>query len=99
MRAPAGPAVAPLQPLLWYLIHSCSLPDVIYSFMFDLIWSIPTNLLLYYIYHWWWVVVGGGVVVVVGDGGFGSLTMGDHARQQRPIPARRFLALIQNRVL
>ena len=37
---PAGSAGAPLPPpllpLLWYFIHSCSLPYVIYNFIFDL---------------------------------------------------------------
>ena len=37
---PAGPAGAPLLPLLWYLIRSCSLPYVIYYFIFDLIYYV-----------------------------------------------------------
>ena len=64
--AAAGPAGAPLLPLLplpWYLIHSCSLPYVIYSisdlicysyrrFYFSLIFIIGDR--------WWWLMVVGG---------------------------------------
>ena len=32
----AGAPLLPLLPQLWYLIHSCSLPDVMYYFIFDL---------------------------------------------------------------
>ena len=43
--------------LLWYLAHSCSLPHIIYYFIFDSIF--------FYISHFfgggcWWVVAGGG---------------------------------------
>jgi hypothetical protein len=35
LAGPTGMPLLPLLPLLWYLIHSCSLPYVIYYFIFD----------------------------------------------------------------
>ena len=32
LTGPAGAPLPPLLPLLWYLIHSCSLPYVVYFF-------------------------------------------------------------------
>ena len=56
----ARPAGAPLPPQLWYFIHSCSLPYVIYYLIFDLACFFIHSSTFYYIYHWWWVLAGGG---------------------------------------
>ena len=49
---PAGPAGAPLLPQLWYLVHSCRLPYLMYTFLFNFIhYSISQSTLMYvYIY-------------------------------------------------
>ena len=52
----------PLQPLLWYFIHSCSLPYVIYYFIFGFIFCFINNsTFLSYLSlvvggggGWWW---------------------------------------------
>ena len=57
MAGLAGPPLLPLLPLLWYFVHSCSLPYVIYCFIFDLICYL-VNLFYFYIIsivddRWW----------------------------------------------
>ena len=36
LARPAGAPLLQVLPLLWYFIHSCSLPYVIHYFIFDL---------------------------------------------------------------
>ena len=39
-RLAAGAPLPPLLPQLWYSIHSCSLPSIIYHLIFDLMWFV-----------------------------------------------------------
>ena len=112
---PAGPAGAPLPPLLpllWCFIRSCSLPCVIYYFIFGLICYFINHSIFY---HWWWVVVGGGgrwVVggcrlwwwwVVVGGGRRWWVVVGGGGKPPggygRPVPTHRSWVCLLNLVL
>ena len=82
MKLWTGPAGAPLPPLmpllLGYFNHNCSLPYVIYYFIFDLICYLikHPNFISYLL-----LVVGGGWWVVLGGGGWWKAP-GGHERPQ-----------------
>ena len=50
LARPAGAPLLPLLPLLWYFIHSCSLPYVIYYFVSDLTFYVCQPFYFYIIF-------------------------------------------------
>ena len=50
-RRPAGAPLLPLLPLLWYLIHSCSLAYVTYYFIFGIIYYLINHFTLQHLFE------------------------------------------------